>query len=197
MFPPMFPKVAVVTPTIPGREALLAEAEASVLAQTHTPDFHLTEVDSDRRGPAWVRNHLCLVTDQGRASDWFCFLDDDDLLYPDHISTLLRAQRESGADVVYTHGNITGRGKWNPQRPKFDGALLRKKNYIPVTAMVRASKFRKVGGFPVDGRRYEDHGLWLRLLDADCRFHCEPTITWEYRFGDWDSRSKEIWRGER
>lgn len=166
--------VAVLTPSLPSRSALLAEAVASVAAQTFEPLAHLIALDYKRVGAPFVRNALARVVD----ADWLAFLDDDDLFLPHHLETLMAAS--AGADVVYSWSEVQGRDGWSCNQ-HFDAAALRRANTIPVTAMIRRSTFLKVGGFP-DMRELSDWGLWLRALDAGSRFVCVPEVTWVYRF---------------
>ena len=183
----------VVTPSIPERDQLLMECVRSVICQTAAVGGHHVGVDHDRRGPAVMRNELAIHVPDGA---WVSFLDDDDLWHPQHARVIERYGQ--GADVVYTKARIDGRPGWDPQRNRFSADALRRANYIPLGGVaIKIDLFRQVGGFPTEDMRYEDHGLLLRLLDAGARFKCIPRFTWTYRFGDWDSRSKEIWRGER
>lgn len=186
--------IVVCTPSIPDRHDLLREACISVAAQElGPPAFHLIAVDHERRGPAEARNRLARACTEG----WLTFLDDDDLWDPHHLRTLWAVAQRGDADVVYSLARIEGRPGWDPQQETFDPDRLREVNYIPLGGLIRAELFHQVGGFPTDDRLYEDHGMWLRLLDAGARFECIPERTWTYRFGDWDSRSKEVWNGRR
>ena len=162
--------ISVATPTIRGREDLLAECHASVEALGLS---HLIEIDAGREGPAVVRNRL---SEQVRT-EWTLFLDDDDLLYPNYVETVTPHLAE--ADVVYTAWRLTGAVDPHPL-PRFDPGWLRQHNIIPVTACVRTEALRTVGGFPVDAE-LEDHALWLALLDAGYRFTFVPVIAWHYR----------------
>lgn len=166
--------VAVVTASLPERAARLAEAAASVAAQTIPPAAHLIGIDFARHGPTAVRNALV----RAAGTEWVAFLDDDDVLYPGHLATLTAGA--AGADVVYSFCDVEGRGGWTPNQ-EFDAAALRSYNFIPVTALVRRSAFLSVGGFP-ESHPVEDWDLWRRLLDAGAEFRCVPTVTWLYRF---------------
>lgn len=185
--------VFVLTPTIPGRENLLVECVESVEAQSFPVTQHLVGLDEKFEGPAVVRNRLLeQVPDDGLVS----FIDDDDVWLTNHLAVLADLREVSKADVVYSMARIEGRPGWDPQRRRFDEQLLRQQNYIPLNGLISAGLLKQVGGFPTDVS-YEDWGLWLRLLDVGASFRCSRKITWRYRFGDWDSRSKEIWRGDR
>lgn len=177
--------VTVVIPTIASRTRMLTEAHASVIRQTLPADAILVGVDTDRDGPAVVRNRLVEQVE----TEWVAFLDDDDLLHPDHLATLMTVARTSGADVVWPWFTVSGgtdpfpmhKGRqWNPDDP----------HQIPVTALVRTAAFRAVGGFKTMGegptdkygnRCGEDWALWLALSAAGYRFHHVESVTWTWR----------------
>lgn len=173
--------VTVVIPTIPGREAELKRALASVEAQTRRPDAVLVGVDFERHGAAATRNNLL----QQVATEWVAFLDDDDELYPTHLKLCLRRGAMSGVDVVYPGYDTIGEDPVNCFRMPFSPDLLRIHNFIPVTAVARTEKVRAVGGFvehpDENGDPCEDWGLWLRLLDAGAKFSHLPVKTWLWR----------------
>lgn len=162
--------ITVVTPTIRGREDLLAECAESV-RRLRLP--HLVELDEDGVGPAVIRNRLAARV----TTDWVVFLDDDDLLLRNFVMAV-RPHLTGDADVVYTDWHLTGAGAPWPL-DDFDAERLTVENFIPVTACVRVAAFRKVGGFP--DVPFEDHGLWKALLAAGSRFVHVPQVAWWYR----------------
>lgn len=173
-------KIAVITPSKPNRPRLLEECKASVKAQTKQPDAHYISVDMSGLGPSLVRNSL--VKSLAPEYDWLAFLDDDDLLLPQHLEKL-SAVAES-ADVVYSSCQ---RGHATVIEP-FDREKLRYGNFIAVTSLVRRSMFEKVGGFP-DVKRCEDWLLWQKIADAGGRFVFVKEQTWVYRTNPQDSRN--------
>lgn len=166
--------VAAIIPTIPGRERLLAEAVASVRAQTHPCGLEV-ELDEHLDGPAVARNAAA----ERSTSEWLAFLDDDDLWLPHHVATLL--DHSEGADVVYPSCELVGEHNGLDVNLDFDPERLQWGNYIPITALVRRSAFEHVGGFD-PAEKLEDWGLWLRLLWAGARFRHVPVVTWQYRW---------------
>jgi|LakMenE01Jun11ns_1017448.scaffolds.fasta_scaffold9939438_2 glycosyltransferase involved in cell wall biosynthesis len=166
--------ITIITPTIHERSNLLTEAVKSVENQKVKAVGHFVQVDESKAGPAYVRNRLV----EKVQSEWIGFLDDDDILYPNHIEEYRKAHENS--DVIYTWCDSTGREKFDPNS-HFDPERLMYGNYIPITAAVRTNFFRQVGGFSED-TRYEDWDLWVKLLKAGARFTCVPVKTWCYRF---------------
>ena len=167
--------VTVLTPTVPEREALLEECKASVAAQT-VPAHHVIGLDWQRNGPAKVRYGLLASV----SSPWVVFLDDDDLLDPLFVQTLLGAS--DGADVVIPWCRFAGREiprKYHNPR-WFDRDALRRHGCFPITCLVRTEAVRAVGGFPV-GARYEDWECWNLMADNRARFTVVPEMLWTYR----------------
>jgi hypothetical protein len=133
---------------------------------------HRIGVDQHGEGPALVRNRLI----GGVTTEWTLFLDDDDLLMPHYVATVERYFTD--ADVVYTDWVVSGAVDPQPL-DRFDPELLQIRNFIPVTACVRTSVLREVGGFP--DARYEDHELWKALYNQGYRFRHVPVVAWHYR----------------
>lgn len=200
------PTVAICIPTIPKRHDRLAEAIASVVAQTRYPDeIHVAVDFGDRSadlgdGSSPTRNRALFAA----STDYVAFLDDDDVMLPDHLDLLVTAAERTGADLVYPWftapgasgkladdiDDLTRKVYGKPFGPDIE-KLLRHSNHIPVTTLVRRSMAVKVGGFPPlaeapvhpfpPHQRLEDWGFLLRLLDAGAVFHHVPEITWEWR----------------
>jgi glycosyltransferase involved in cell wall biosynthesis len=181
--------VTVCIPTIPGRERDLGRAIKSINIQDWRDVETAVFPDHDYRGPAYARNYM---VDRART-EWIAFLDDDDYFLPHHISTLVLAAEESGADLVWPWFRVDGgtdpfpqnRGRqWDREDP----------HLFPITVLVRRSVIREVGGFdygvpmedpnePGGGRMVngEDWRLWLRMSEAGARFHHVDEVTWVWR----------------
>lgn len=178
------PRVSILTSTIEGREELFAEAAASVAAQTEQV-AHLTWLDVDREGPAVCRNRLLALC----RSEFVGFLDDDDLLDPTHVASLmpLLANGASLADLAWSRCRVTAApGVFAPRiaqplRPDYNTLLRGGRNFIPVTVIARLASIKAGGGFD-PGDRYEDYELWRRMLSQGQRFAHLPVETWTYRF---------------
>jgi hypothetical protein len=192
--------IAVLTPSLPGRADMLAEAMASVQAQTLTPVSHVVGIDYERVGIGRTLNHLA----SSAEADWLARLDDDDLFMPNHLEVLSTGVED--ADVIYTWCDVKPRARngvvppvpavlgpagWIPNQ-EFDANLLRERNYIPATTLTRKSLWREIGGWTLPGwgvgeaprqpEFAEDWDFWLRALDAGARFLCIPEVTWTYRY---------------
>lgn len=175
-------QISVIIPTIPSRAKMLRRALDSVEAQSLPATAVIVEHDTDREGPAAVRNRAASRVE----TDWIAFLDDDDYLLPDHLATLARAQADTGADLVWPWFRVEGGGdpfpmfygrQWDPADP----------HQIPITFLLRTEAFRAVGGFETveegpahaDGNRAgEDWRLTLALSEAGYKFHHVKQRSW-------------------
>lgn len=172
--------ICVVIPTIPPRVDLLCRALRSVSAQTWPPDAVSIAIDHARFGAACTRNRALA----GARSEWVAFLDDDDILYPQHLMRLKEHQADTGADVIWGWFDVIGgtdpfpmhEGRqWNPDEP----------HAFPVTTLVRRSLAMDVGGFPEGHRESEvcageDFQFFLKLSAAGAVFAHIPERTWAY-----------------
>lgn len=191
--------VTVLTASLPDREHMLTQAAASVRTQTMACE-HLVGVDVDRDGPGVMRNRLL-----GRATtEYVGFLDDDDILYPNHVEVCLNVLAASGACVAYPWFRFRNpAGRWplgefltmrkpdgtrvHAYRQPFNPGALEHNNFVPVTVVARTACLRAVGGFPEPGApdwphdTGEEWGLWRRLVAAGHTMVHIPEVTWEYR----------------
>lgn len=167
-------KISVLTACLPQRKAMLAEAVASVQAQV-CPGIdveHLIGIDHQGEGAGPVLNRR-LADAKG---DWVMVLDDDDLLLPEHLATVVPLAEEH--DVVYSMPRVEG-GMFTNYHEPFDPAVLARKNIVSHTALMRAELVRQVGGWnPV---RWFDWDLFRRLEAAGAEFLQVPETTWVYR----------------
>jgi glycosyltransferase involved in cell wall biosynthesis len=194
--------VAVVIPTIPGREAMLERALASVRAQTRRPDQVVVERDSLRTGADQARNRAL----ERVTTDVIAWLDDDDQLLPGHLRACMRVLEQSPdrPDLVYPVPSVRGgqdptavsvQGQWvSPWGVRFgpeqEAHLRRFGSFIPMTHLVKTELVRRIGGFRPGldvttegiGRRYrgEDEDYLVRLLDAGARFEHLDAKTWTW-----------------
>jgi glycosyltransferase involved in cell wall biosynthesis len=161
----------LITGSLPERSALLCEMINSVSLQTVKPSQHLIAVDDGHVVPKL--NKLIEIA----STDYFVQVDDDDLLYPNHVEVL---SDNLVADVVWTWCDVTGRN-WDVNQGYQKGALAYG-NYIPSNCAIRREAFLAVGGH-VQTSGHFDHDLLQRLEAAGCSFHNVPIKTWNYRFG--------------
>lgn len=104
--------ITVVIPSIPPRRALLERAQASVagaaahLMRHYQVDTNLVVVlDTARQGAARNRHRGLLEV----STPWVAFLDDDDVMHPDHLTQLYGAALEHSADYLWSRFQIIKR----------------------------------------------------------------------------------------
>jgi len=137
-------------------------------AQHHVlelPDVRYAKLE-DTRGRSAARNLGCHLAD----TDWFYFLDADDLLMPTAVTDWREAiERDPTIQLVYANYRWTFGPSADLARPyqirddvPWDRDVLRRKMIGNIGMFVRADRFWAVGGF-TPGRDYgEEYDLWLR-----------------------------------
>jgi LmbE family N-acetylglucosaminyl deacetylase len=111
------------------------------------------------------------------TSDFIVFLDDDDLMYPEHLSTLAAGTSPCYSDAVsaFAHSRMRIFSR------DFDGELLLIDNYIPLpTVLIRRADFLDLGGFDPAFDLFEDWDFLIRLARRAPFTHI-PRITCEIR----------------
>lgn len=155
----------------------------------HLPNLHYRATGKPV-GRALAGN-LALQTATG---EWCNFLDDDDLLYPDHVETLLASAYRESVPGVYGIGWEVPTEVLNQaplqyreaapvhryQMP-FNHLTLWVHNYIPIQCLLfRRELYLRYGGFEADMDQLEDWNLWTRYTLAD-RFALVDKTTSLYR----------------
>jgi GT2 family glycosyltransferase len=199
------PLVSVITRTYKGRLAWLRNSVASVLNQTY-PNLELVVVeDGSDTAQAFIEEVARAVgptikiiyksipkSGRSRAGnvglslangEFLCFLDDDDLLFADHIEVLvseLLAHPEAPAAYALSwevetkvmsrdplkYEEVCHRTPKEFRRP-FSRAILLHHNFIPIQAVVfRRELYDRYGGFDESLDYLEDWNLWTRYSQA-------------------------------
>lgn len=195
------------------RPAWLRQALNSVVAQTYRPLEVIVVEDGppdsqaiveefagrlevryqstgDKGGRAQAGNRaLQLATGQ-----YINFLDDDDLLFADHVEVLVDAARSGNYRAAYalsweTHTEVfdgsTARHRetmhLTRHRQPFNRVILWHHNYLPIQSVLfERSLFQQYGGFDPQLDQLEDWNLWTRYTLAD-DFVFVPKTTSKYR----------------
>ena len=180
--------LTLLTPSMPGRANLLGQMLISVAEQTVQPYQHLIRVKGGTpsvQGLVEQRNALLGMAE----TEWIAWVDDDDLLLPNHIETLMA--HLDGADLVYTWPKGPQPfDKWDvtdwSQKRLVDELTF--SNGIPscvamrVEAVIAAGEWSLPQGALI---RFEDHLMLYRLASLGFKFRCVPEETWVYRRGGW------------
>ena len=146
-------------------------------------------VRQENRRPEAARNAAAAAA----RGEWLLFLDDDNVLFPDAVSRLMRAARFSGADCVTTASvRFTGGGDPRTDQASHRAPIrflggARNLNLIhnvagDTCALVRRDAFEAVGGFAeFHGVALEDMELFNRLIRVGRRIEALPDPTYYYR----------------
>lgn len=116
-----------------------------------------------------ARNNEALYSD----CEYLIFLDADDTLHPTYIEEMLKGTADIRVPSVHRHyenGHIDTDQVWYQPKDLMTG------NYIVVSAMIRTSLFKQLGGFH-DYDTLEDWDLWLRAEEAVATFEQIPEAT--------------------
>jgi GT2 family glycosyltransferase len=191
------PLVTIVTRTFRNRNEFLRQAILSVLNQTY-PNIELIVAED---GGETMRGlvvefqsltncqiHFYALEKVGRsvtgnyglemAKGTYCmFLDDDDLLFSDHVEVLVSAlAKQSGCVAAYSlamevQTNIQSNGRYiesnydfpTAYKCEFDYGILLDHNFIPIQSLLfQRELYLRRGGFETDMNNLEDWNLWLR-----------------------------------
>ena len=195
------PLVSVVIRTM-GRPAL-QRALASVAAQTWRP-LEIVLVDAAGTGKGAndyadlpVRNvSNGSAMDRPRAANaglaaargaWITFLDEDDVVEPDHIALLMATATVAGLPVAYGQTRLIGPdGVQRIFGGPFSRAALLRSNYIAIHAALFHRAFIDRGiRFDESFATFEDWDFWLQLsAQADFAFTGKPTAIYRAASGE-------------
>lgn len=194
------------------RSHLMLQALDSVAMQLHSPTRIIVVNDGGKSVAnlcnSWsmrIDTELLLVEieeSRGRAgaaqvglesanAPHVVFLDDDDLMYPDHLLTLGQAIARGVpmpyVDAVQGHwragedGRIKQVFRHRTFGGEFNSARFALINHIPLLCIAIPRRLAlDVGGFDPELHLYEDWDLLLRLVQRSCLTYV-PRVTCEYR----------------
>ena len=200
------------------RPDLLHMAAGSALAQDY-PNLDAVLVDDGSESPAALAALAAVEADfaargwrvvrqenryvgaarntaaRAAGGEWLLFLDDDNVLFPDAVSRLVRAARFAGADCVPA-ASIRFTGNGDPRTDaaglgtpiRFLGAARAWSHFSNVVgdacALVRRDVFEAAGGFTEEYRvGLDDLTLYNRLIRDGRRIEPLPDPAYYYRMG--------------
>jgi len=185
------------------RPALLREALDSIRATGYPAEVVVVN-DGGEKPDAPEANVVNHPKSRGRSeamnsgvraakSQFIAFLDDDDLYYPEHLTTLAaNARAVSHHAAWYTDavsafvrigasGNLETHARMRIFASDFDREMLLTDNYIPLpTLLMKRETFLDLGGFDPAFDLFEDWDFLIRLAQRGTFAHV-PRITCEIR----------------
>ena len=213
------PLVSVITRTYAGRERWLVEAVASVLNQTY-PRVELIVVEDGGDSQKDLIEEVAGTFSQGKilryaaqpkngrsyngnaglamaTGEYMMFLDDDDLLFPDHIEVLVN-ELLGNPDVSAAYAlswevdtdtcekNLSNEAHYKEMsyktpgvfRQEFSVDAIRHHNFIPIQAIIfKRELYDFHGGFDVEMDQLEDWNLWVRYSSNADFLHVPKTTS--------------------
>ena len=193
------PKITVITRTYRGRGVFLKQAMQSVFNQTY-PNIELVVAEDggnsqlelvesiSKCAPANVAVKFLANEKIGRSGvgnaamaiaqgKYFMFLDDDDLLFSDHVETLMQClSADPALDAAYSLAfEVATRVNddkthyveelfYTPPvfRQPWDYEVMQRHNFIPIQSiMFKKELYQRWGGFDLELDQLEDWNLWL------------------------------------
>ena len=212
------PLISIITRTYPGRELYLQQALLSVRNQTYGNLEHIIVEDGGNTHGELV-GRARSITDHpirymaqdkvGRSKagnvglshargEYCLFLDDDDLLFADHVEvlvdSLLRnpdafASYSLAWEVATDTRNVSGAGAYREMsyillekyKQEFNSDLLVKRNYLTIQSVLfKRVLFLERGGMDESLDALEDWNLWIRY-SRNVHFVYVPKLTSLYR----------------
>lgn len=211
------PLVSIITRTYRGRELYLRQALLSAIHQTY-PNMEYIVVEDGGGTMQAVVDNINTVTGKnirflpqpkcGRSATgnaglaaatgrWCLFLDDDDLLFADHVENLVTALLDqpdavaaySPAWEITTDGSKLHNGEYVEVSHKmppalsqdFDIDVLKHHNFMAIQSVLFERRlFEERGGFEEDMDALEDWLLWLKYALGN-KFKYVPKVTSMYR----------------
>jgi hypothetical protein len=172
--------VTACIPTIPPRAGgLLAEAVASVWAQTRPVAALAVARDNHRQGAWAMRARLLRMVD----TPLLAFCDDDDRWGAGHVAALVATMRAERADYVFSWftGHLSRGDPLGHFGKPFDPAAP---HHTTMTILVRTELARAVGFSPPEpgaDRSNEDWRFILGCVAAGARIVHHAERTWDWR----------------
>jgi GT2 family glycosyltransferase/Tfp pilus assembly protein PilF/glycosyltransferase involved in cell wall biosynthesis len=202
------PLVSIIVPTY-NRPDLLVQALESIIGQTFQ-NFEIIVINdggidprpltinlttenniqylshNENKGVSAARNSGLRIA----KGKYIAYLDDDDLFYPEHVTTLVTFLEESYYKVAYTDSyrafQSQASGRYEVVRRElaygidFDNDRILVDNFVPVLCFMHEKGcIEESGYFDESLRRHEDWDLWIRM-SRKFRIAHIPKVTCEF-----------------
>jgi len=118
------------------------------------------------------------------AGEFVLLMDHDDMLLPDALELLIKAQQADHADFVYSDEYLYQMPYhivWNRHKGPFSTQRLEAENYVNHPALIRKSLFLRIGGLRPGFEGAQDHDLYLRLFERTSAIAYVPRALYVWR----------------
>jgi glycosyltransferase involved in cell wall biosynthesis len=169
-----------------------------IVSKLMSQDPRIRFIRSDRnRGPAAARNRAIAVA----SGEWIAVLDNDDLMHPERLATLVECAARDEADIVADDLLFFDTDHVEPPRPLLRGRSAKTPFWLDIERYVRANRLFAAG--PALGylkplfrssllratkvryderlRISEDFDFVFRLLTCGAKFRVYPFLRYFYR----------------
>lgn len=162
-------------------EIIVVEDGKNISEQVIDKDYSDCNIKYCSTGKKKGRSRVGNIGLEMATGQYYNFLDDDDILYDNHIETLLKVLREKQCKAAYSIAEEKqikvysfAPYKYKIKRKKirfaqpFNRVLLYHANYIPIQSiMFDKSLYEKLGGFDEKLDALEDWDLWVRYSTSE------------------------------
>jgi GT2 family glycosyltransferase len=159
------------------------KALSEAMKQLAAADARIKLLGLKKNGGIAKASNAALEKAKGR---FVAFFDHDDVLEPSALEVMLRAQRATGAKLLYSDEDKIERSGalCEPHfKPDFNYRFLLDVNYICHFVMLDAAVMRQVGGLDAKLDGAQDHDLLLRVSEilAPEGIHHVPEVLYHWR----------------
>ena len=156
-------------------EVVVVEDGANTAEQMLATDFSDIDIKYYSTGIRMGRSKVGNIALSMATGEYFNFLDDDDLLYPEHTSvllnTLVKEKKKAAYAVADAAVSVYSKKKkryitlykYIQHNQPFNRLYFTMSNFMPIqTVMFHRSLFEQFGGFRENLDALEDWDVWLR-----------------------------------
>lgn len=122
-----------------------------------------------------------------------CFLDADDIMPPNYLSSLMAKMLSEGANIVYTDMQLFGVSDNVVKFPEWNELFFRVQNLIHSASMVKCPIVARFDEDIIRG--FEDYEWFINMISKGAKaVKCNDTMLW-YRRGHQSSLQRDIQTG--
>lgn len=170
---------------IPEWEAIIVDDHSSEPIKEAVEKFnderiHYYKLPEGKTGISYARNMAIEMA----KTNIMIIADSDDINLPSRARTTFEIMEKENGDVYYGRVRDFGPDREEKNRliQPFDKNLLPMFNFLTnASAAFRRDKFIQLGKFDPEYIVFEDYDLYLRFLNADCKFCYSQDVVVKYR----------------